>query len=234
MNKDPHILSLNETPGHPQTVAVFENLAKGFKVPIEEEHTRYWRSMLTVGRVIDSLVDTHHPDSIEKEATELVSGRPVEGITELEALEFSEIYHSVSDDRKAAIRQGLDINDYAIAMRQADTFEQFYTLRVEEAEIFGNVMRLDNPHQQTPIQNFNGWLPKFARAGYLVDSFGDFSIDYKDGVIGLEPNLPRRLKLGKRALSEVFSAGSELPPRTIGFLALASVSKMSRNGLRKK
>lgn len=222
------------TPGHPQTVAIFEKLAEGFNVAVEPVHSNYWRSMLTVGRAIDSFVDTYKPSSIYSEALQLVQGLPIQGVTEEEAIEFSKIYHTVSLERQVAIQQGLSISDYAVAMRQANTYNDFIHLRVEEAEVFGNIMQLDNPDQQSTVEKFNNWLPKFARAGYLIDSFGDFSADYKEGTIGLQPSMGRRIKLGKRALSETFDAVSELPPRTISFLAVASLSKIVRNGLKQK
>ena len=227
-------LSPAELPGHPQTVAIFEHLAEGFDVDIQTPHTRYWRSMLTVGRAIDSLVDTHKPASLENESKQLIRGLPIDGVTDEEAAEFSDVYHSVTMQRRSAIREGLAINEYALAMREASTYDAFLKLRTEEAELFGRVMQLDNPDEQHTIGAFNNWLPRFARAGYLIDSFGDFSEDYKDGIIGLEPNLERRLKLGWRALNETVGASRELPPRTISFLAIASLSKMARNGLRKK
>lgn len=228
--------SLNPTniPGHPQTVAIFEKLAEGFDVPIKPVHSNYWRSMLTVGRAIDSLVDTYKPSSIQLEARQLIQGLPIEGVTEEEAQEFSTIFHTVSPERQDAIQQGLSINDYAVALRRASTYDDFMRLRVGEAEVFGRVMRLDNPRQQSTVEKFNNWLPTFARAGYLIDSFGDFSADYKQGIIDLQPTFRRRIKLGNRALSETFDAVSELPPRTISFLAVASLSKIVRNGLKQK
>jgi len=237
MDKQPsyhNSLSLTNTSGHPQTVAIFQKLAEGFNVEVKPDHTQYWRSMLTVARALDTLVDTHTPTSIQTEARQLVQGVPIDGITKDEAQEFSQIFQVASPERQAAIQQGLSINDYAIAMRQATTYSEFVDLRVEEAELFGHVMQLDNPNEHATINTFNTWLPSFARAGYLIDSFGDFSSDYKEGIIGLEPTVSRRIKLGKRALSETFNAGSQLPPRTIAFLAAASLSKMARNGLRKK
>lgn len=222
------------TSGHPQTVAIFQKLAEGFDIAVEPAHSKYWRSMLTVGRAMDSLVDTHRPESIQLEAQQLLGGVPIEGVTNEEALEFSEIFHAASAERQLAIQQGLSINDYAIAMRQADTYNDFIELRVGEAEVFGRVMQLDNPSEQRTIDTFNNWLPRFARAGYLIDSFGDFSADYKEGAIGLEPTLSRRIKLGKQALRETLDTASELPPRTIAFLAAASLSKIVRNGLNNK
>ena len=233
MNK-PRSLSPIESPGHPQTVAIFEHLADGFNVEPQPEHTRYWRSMLTIGRAIDSLVDTHKPMSLENESKQLIRGLPIDGVTEEEAEEFSDVYHSVTMQRRSTIREGLAINEYASAMRRADTYKYFLEIRTEEAELFGRVMQLDNPEKQTTVGAFNTWLPRFARAGYLIDSFGDFSVDYKDGIIGLKPTIDSRLKLGWRALTETVEASSELPPRTISFLAVASLSKIVRNGVRRK
>jgi len=234
MNNQSNSLSPLESSGHPQTVGIFKNLAEGFDINVEPSHLRYWRSMLTVGRAIDTLVDTHMPLSIEKEAALLLEGTPIEGINTTEAEEFSDVYHGVSNERQAAIRQGLEINNYAIMMRQADTYEAFIKARTEEAEVFGNVMRLDNPDEYNTISSFNTWLPKFARAGYLIDSFGDFSQDYKDGVIGLQPTMHRRIKLGKQAIVETYQSMHILPPSTLSYIAVASLSKMARNGLRKK
>lgn len=237
MNKEPspsHPLSLLTTSGHPQTVAVFHKLAEGFDVAVQPVHLNYWQSMLTVGRALDSYVDSQQPASIQKESAQLIKGIPIEGVTDDEASEFSHIFHTVSVERRAAIMQGFTINDYSIAMRQADTYEDFLRLRVLEAEVFGQVMQLDNPSQERTVGRFNTWLPRFARAGYLLDSFGDLSADYRDGIIGMQPTLRHRLRLGRQALHESRDAISELPPRTIAFLAAASLSKIVRNGLKKK
>jgi len=226
-------LSPNHQPGHPQTVAIFQALAEGFNVQVTQEHRRYWRSMLTVGRAIDSVVDDQQPSSLQVEYDLLAEGLPIEGMSTSEAEEFSDIIQSISPERRQAILDGMRINDYAEQMRNTRGYRQFFTLRTEEAEVFGRIMQLDNPDDVPSITFFNAWLPKFARAGYLIDSFGDFTQDYKDGQIALRPTLSRRLKIAGVALAETRQAASDLPPRTIAFLAVASLSKMARNGLSK-
>ena len=228
-----HTLTPNHQPGHPQTVAIFQAIAEGFDVPVTDENRRYWRSMLTVGRALDTLVDTHQPDSLQLERDRLVEGLPIDGVDEFEAEEFSDVINSVSTERRDAILEGLTFNEYAARMRQTRGYTQFFALRTEEAELFGRVMQLDNPNNIPQTDFFNAWLPKFARAGYLIDSFGDFSQDYDAKEIALRPTLSRRLRLARVALSETKQAMSDLPPRTITFLAVASLSKMARNGLSK-
>jgi hypothetical protein len=230
----PHALSLSYHPGHPQTVAVFQALAKGFNVPITDDNLQYWSSMLTIGRALDSYVDLNKPDSLQYERDCLVAGLPIPGVSEAEAEQFSGIVHAISPTRREAVIDGLTLNEYAIAMRSARSYDNFFRLRVEEAEVFGRVMQLDNPEDHPEIARFNSWLPRFARAGYLVDSFGDLTSDYRDGIIALRPSISRRVRLGRVALAEAKEAVSDLPPRTIAFLAVASLSKIIRNGFKKK
>jgi len=220
-------------PGHPQTVAIFEALAEGFNVNVTEDHRRYWRNLLIISRAIDTTTDTESPESLQHESELLTNGQSVAGVSDDEAREFSAFIQTLSAERQATIQQGLAITSYAAAMRSTRGYTQFMQLRTEEAELFGAIMRLDNPDGTPEIDAFNRWLPKFARAGYLIDSFGDFSQDYKDGQIALRPTLSRRLRIAKVALSETKQAISDLPPRTISFLAVASLSKMARNGLSK-
>lgn len=228
-------LSPRNQEGHPQTVAVFRALAEGFDVTVTPEHQRHWESMLTVARVVDSYVDTQKPDSILNEHDRLMAGLPIPGINEASARVFGDIVAGVTPERQTAISNGLlQLNEYGIEMRSARGYTKFLRLRTEEAELFGRFMQLDNPDQLPAIEQFNAWLPHFARAGYLIDSFGDLTDDYCDGIIALRPTMTRRLKLGKAALMETKQAITDLPPRTLAFLALASLSKIARNGLKKK
>lgn len=227
-------LTVKQQPDHPQTAAVFEALAKGFDVEVTDEHRLYWRSMLTVGRALDSYVDTHKPTSVENEKNLLMTGSPIPGMDTMQALEFQNIVNNLTDVRRAGVIDGFLINDYAIEMRHSRGYARFLDLRLQEAELFGRVMQLDNPNGVPNIERFNEWLPQFARAGYLTDSFGDLSDDFDDGIIAMRPTTTRRFKLGKAALHETKNAVSSLPPRTIGFLAVASISKILRNGLKRK
>ncbi|MDB5186886.1 MAG: hypothetical protein JWM07_358 [Candidatus Saccharibacteria bacterium] len=227
-------LAIKQQSGHPQTAAVFEVLAKGFDVNVTDEHRRHWRSMLTFGRAIDSYVDTVQPESIEDQKNSLLAGLPIPGMDSDEAHEFHHIIDNVTPVRRAEVLDGFLINDYAKDMRDSRGYARFLHLRLEEAEMFGRFMRLDNPASMPQIERFNEWLPQFARAGYLVDSFGDLYDDFEDGVIAMRPTIRRRLKLGRAALHETKNAVSHLPLRTIGFLAVASLSKILRNGLHRK
>ena len=220
--------------GHPQTVAIFQALARGFGVDVSDEHLRHWKSLLTVGRNLDSYIDTQKPDDIMNDRDRLLEGVPAFDLSEAEAVEFSSVIRDVTPVHHDEIIAGFLINDYAKSMREKRGFSGFHQVRTEEAEVFGCVMRLDNPNDDQAIARFNEWLPRFARAGYLIDSFGDLGVDYRDGVIRMQPTLARRIKIGKAALSETADAVRELPLRSIGFLAVASVSKILRNGLKKK
>jgi len=220
-------------PGHPQTVAIFEALADGFGVTVTDEHRRYWRNLLVISRAIDTTTDTESPESLQHESDLLINGHGIAGVSDDQAREFSALMQTLSPERQETIQRGLAITSYATAMRSTRGYARFMQLRTEEAELFGAIMRLDNPDDNPEISAFNRWLPTFARAGYIIDSFGDFSQDYKDGQIALRPTLSRRLKIAGVALTETRRAASDLPPRTIAFLAIASLSKMARNGLSK-
>ena len=220
-------------PGHPQTVAIFEALAEGFNVTVTEDHRRYWRNLLVISRAIDTMTDTENPASLQHESDRLINGQAIVGVSDDEAKEFSTFIQTLSIEHQATIQQGLAITHYAAAMRRTRGYTQFMHLRTEEAELFGTIMQLDNPDNKPEISNFNAWLPKFARAGYVIDSFGDFTQDYKDDQIALRPTLRRRARMAAAALAETRHAASDLPPRTIAFLAVASLSKMARNGLSK-
>ena len=227
-------LSLRHREGHPQTVAVFQTVAEGFHVPVTDDDRRYWRSMLTVARALDSLVDTNHPASLTHVHNRLIAGLPIAGIEPAEAETFRDILETVSPEKHDVIIEGLAINDYAAAIRSTRSFATFLRLRTEEAELFGRIMQLDNPTQVTATDRFNQWLPRFARAGYLIDSFGDLSKDLKNGIITFHPSFSRRLRLGTTALVETKAVVSELPPRTVARLAVAGVSQIVRNNLTKK
>jgi hypothetical protein len=221
-------LDITEHEGHPQTVNVFKSLAESFGVNVEEEHLSYWQSMLTVARALDTIVDDTQPDSLDDEVSALLNGKPIAGTTKTEAEEFQAILARASDERRAIIMAGLEINDIAKRRRSVSDAREMLRIHREEAELFARIMTIDNPEHDPSIDRFNGWFIRFGVAGYQLDSFMDLADDFKNGVAAVPPTPANYFTVGKEAMRDAYGSLSQLPRRTVAGLAIASLQKSAR------
>jgi hypothetical protein len=221
-------LNITEREGHPQTVNVFKSLAESFGVNVEEEHLSYWQSMLTIARALDTIVDDTQPDSLDDEVSALLSGKPIAGTTKTEAEEFQAVLAKASDERRAIIMAGLEINDIAKRRRSVSDAREMLRIHREEGELFARIMTIDNPEQDPAIDRFNDWFIRFGVAGYQLDSFMDLADDFKNGVAAVPPTPANYFTVGKEAMRDTYGSLSQLPRRTVAGLAIAGLQKSAR------
>ncbi len=226
-----HRLNIAERDGHPQSVDVFKSLAESFGVTVEKDHLTYWSSMLSVARALDTIVDDTQPDSIDNEVGALLDGKPIVGISHTNAKDFQGIVSNASDERRAIIMGGLEVNAIAKKRRAVSEPSEMLKIHREEAELFARIMTLDNPTHERSIDAFNNWLIEFGVAGYQLDSLIDLASDFKNGVTAVAPTPANYLAVGKEAIRDGYLSLSQLPKHTIASLAVAGVKKTARKTL---
>lgn len=210
-------------PGYRRGWKLLGKVAQGMGVEVGKEDVAHWVMTLGISRAIDDLVDHEGEADIRQAVVGVASGLPIKGVIKQEAEIFSEVLSSYSEHRRQRQINGMaSLTDFATARRQASSVESLIDVNLAEAEMFADLLRVPmgytgalDMRQADRRLSFNGWVEKFSKIGYLVDSCFDLSKDYEAGNISVEPNWTARINIMRLALPEAIDTARQTPARTL-------------------
>lgn len=178
--------------------------------------------MLGAAHAIDELLDVDKAD-LQQEMVALFDGRPVRTFTTTLQQRCIEYVDSLSQERRNGVMDSLQKAGVLVrAIAQTVTVEELINLRLQEANLFANIMALQCENRQDAPQRraFNSWLHCSLRCGYLVDSIVDMTPDYRNQESGVRPTVRARGALVKAAVPEAVTMIRSTPVRALGKAAL--------------
>ncbi len=224
-------LDIEAQPGHPQTIQGLKHIATHFGVIVNESDEAYWRAMLNLARAVDIHLDEEGNQDVPDLFATLLAGEPIEHMTAEECEEFKKVYYAQTPEKQAQILKGTSIVAFALELKTAIRLSDIVAARVAEAEVFGRIISLPE-HGAFPDNSarkrFNSWLVQFSRAGYLIDSLIDYSDDFQNGELSLEPSLLSRLTLGREVCRELMVCYRDLPKKALPSMFMDGVNKAIR------
>ena len=181
---------------------MFTSVANGYGVHITPQEHEYWRVTLHVARSLDNAVDENGVTDIHPFISDLVQGKPINGMNIDEAEEFGKMYAQLPLGRqKQLIETCIALPLFAHTKRNARSLKELLSINRAEAEAFAGILYLDISNQRRV--DFNRWLYLFATTGYLVDTILDVRKDYELGNINIQPGRVQRGIAGLRASSDI-------------------------------
>lgn len=205
-----------------RTAALFGDVAQSAGVQLDADELAYWRSFLVVARTIDDAIDSEDDTDVDGMLFELLSGRPIGGMTADESTLFADIYRRKDPaTRQRLLTAFMALPSFQARKRAAANIRDLTNVVHQESILFASILHLDTGDRSdsNARSSFNEWLDKFSFVGYMADSALDMRKDYNDGNISVEPSLSgRAVFLGNGAV-EGFSALRSVPNRSLRRLA---------------
>ena len=228
-------LDIVQRDDHPQSVKLFCDIASEFDIDVTDQDTTYWRAILNASREFDTLVDDDKVPDIQPYLESLIVGKTIPNFTVSQAEEFSTVYKELSVDRQATINASVQMVEFAHERYAARSIVEFIDVTVEEAEYFARLVAIDDDEVFQDVaqrKQFNSWLYRLGRTGYLLDSISDAKRDYENEIIQIRPTLKTQVTLGKYALSELGGCLSNAPAIVGPILLRAGFEKALRGVLK--
>jgi len=205
---------------------LFREAARHFGVNLTDQEDHDWLVGLEAGMLIDHLVD------VEKENVNLQFRAIIEGNLRQDLYPDAQIrainyMARLNPEARQIILGYVDqVNELAIAQRQATRAQEVADIRITEADIFAAILSVhesDGPDAQAR-QRFNRWLQGFSRTGYTLDTLVDMREDFASGESGVAPTAAARVYYGKIASREALSAMRKTPLSLLGRCALVGAN----------
>lgn len=197
---------------------MFTAVAEGFGINVIQQEYEWWRATLLAARCLDDIVDEQGIQDLSGHVNLLIAGKPIDGMSESEAMAFKEAYDKEPERKQAALRAiYMALPEFAVAKRQPQTLRDFLRVNNAEADIFAEMLFLDP--KDTDRLRFNGWMHAFSRVGYLADFVLDSKKDYEAGVVSVRPTRTQTAWLGAQALAQSLNLLRIAPARSYAPLA---------------
>lgn len=198
--------------------SMFESVAGGFGVTVTSQEHELWRATLFAARCLDDIIDVQGVVNVAGIVSDLLQGRVIDGMTQVEAEAFGEAYRNEPEERQRVLYNTyMNLPVLAERKRYASSTRELLGINAEEADMFANMLFLD-PTDINRIR-FNRWITKFAHTGYLADLVLDSKRDYGSGNIAVLPSLTDRGRMLARTIVDSGRLIAKAPYKSYGKLA---------------
>lgn len=218
-------------PGYRKGAKLLQHVASDFGVTLGEKDITYWRVVFGAARALDDIVDRENVVDIAPYLERLRGGRPINGMTENEALDFKNTIINSSDARQETLFDTFNkLPSFAARRNETSTVHELVKVNREEAEYFATILELDLDDSCDIEQRlkFNGWLHNFATIGYLADTVTDLKADYEAGTTNVLPTRNNQLLLALYCLPEALGTLGKTPPVSIWRLGSIAVHNIKQ------
>lgn len=212
-----------DTESYSGTNLLLTEVAGAFGADVGDQERRDWQALLGGAYIIDQLLDVEKTSNVLPYITSIIAGENLEGVRVDFLDRIREYMAAQSPKRQSEIMYKIGlVGPLVDELAKTQEVKELVRIRREEASIYAHLLALsvEDRHDAAERDAFNDWLIGFSRAGYLIDSFIDMSIDYQSGATSVRPSLRGRAVLARHAVSETVTALRKTPYRAIGQTAM--------------
>ncbi|HUB93909.1 MAG TPA: hypothetical protein VMB52_05390 [Verrucomicrobiae bacterium] len=216
------------------SLVVFCEVASQLGVDVTEEDRHSLRVVLGAAMFLDHLLDAVREDgsSFVSSFVNVVNGELRDDINETVQVRTSNYMARQQPERQRHIYdQVCAVAELTSRQREATNAREVVAIRLAEADILGELLRLDYEPGQSDSDGrnaFNTWVFCWSRVGYTFDSLIDLRRDYKNGEHQVKATLGAGAIFGTAVIREARTALRQTPLRAMMKCAAIGINYVIR------
>ena len=214
---------------------LFRSAAREFDVDVTDQEDYDWLVELGAGMLIDHLVDVEKQD-VSPLFRDIIAGNlRTDLAADLQIRAINYMGRKPLEARQQIYQWVQEVNDLAIAQRNATKPAEVIDINIRESEILSSLLSLEHQGMDDEDERlaFNGWLRGWGRTGYLLDTLVDAKADYANGESGVKPTPFVMAHYASVLSAEAAVSLRKTPSRLLGKSALVGLNYVVR-GMRRE